>query len=97
MHPVLRMITRTTAGVTARNLSLHHPRWTRGCETVASAAARDKRTQHGAPHSETSLASTFACVGIDTDMNGAVVLVTCKRNDSVMQHGLGEDETVVSL
>jgi hypothetical protein len=59
-------------------------------------AAQD--TKHGSSTNGSAEPSntTFACVGIDTDMNGALVLVTCQRKDGIMQSGLGEDEAVVS-
>lgn len=94
MHPVLRMITRPHVGLTAaRNVWSHRPRWTRGCEAAAGAAEQDRCTQDG---SSTDTATTFACVGIDTDMSGGIVLVTCQRNDNIMQNGLGEGQSVVS-
>lgn len=95
MHPVLRMITHPSVALTARNVWSYPPRWTRSCEAVAG-AVQDRCTKlRSSDSTEPSQISTFACVGIDSDMNGAIVLVTCRRNDSIMHSGLGEGQTMV--
>jgi hypothetical protein len=95
MHPVISMIARPRVGITAQSVWACGPRWIRGCGAVAGAAQDTGQSDGSSSDNATASARTFACVGIDSDMNGAIVLVTCQRNDSLVRLGKGADQSMV--
>ena len=64
--------------------------------TLASAGTRSNDADQARRRSLRGLSSTFACVGIDPDMGGAIALVTFDRDDAVLheQPGDGRDSLV---
>lgn len=81
------MFTHLHTGISPRSAFLGQ--WTRTYGPVAGAT----HVRHSSSIEDPP--TPYACVGIDTDMNGAIVLLTCQRRDRIMHNGLGEGAKLV--
>eukprot|EP00892_Ulva_mutabilis_P009032 jgi/Ulvmu1/6500/UM003_0133.1 len=68
-----------------------HIRSTMPATTLASASCSANDADQAGRRKRLSASTTFACVGIDPDMGGAIALITFDRDDAVLDQQPGED------
>jgi hypothetical protein len=96
MSPALRILSnpcvRSVIAVPHHVFSRRQLLDSRLCTTSAT-AVRDSNEAASGQKSEKM--APFACLGIDTDLNGAIVIVKCIRNDDMARTGFSEAERSV--